>query len=216
MIKVNKMKDDSSEEKKVASPEESEYEKTKQDSQSNEQEAIILQLQNELKARTEEIEHYKDDLKTEKQKAQDFFDRYLRIQAEFENFRKRMDREKAEFLKYAMENFFRNLLPIIDNFELALDSAEKTSDLKGFSEGVKLIHKQFQDVLQREGLTILSSVGQIFDPTRHEAIMEIHSDEHDENTVVEEIKKGYYLKDRLLRPALVAVARKKPNDERPN
>ena len=94
-------------------------------------------------------------------------------------------------MKYAMENFFKNLLPVIDNFELALESAEKASDIQGLSEGVKLIHMQFLDVLQKEGLACFSSLGEPFDPQKHEAIMQVESDNHHENTVLEELKKGY-------------------------
>jgi molecular chaperone GrpE len=166
-------------------------------------------MQNELGEKDRQIEQLKDELQEEKETNGELSDKCLRLQAEFENFRKRMQKEKSDFMKYAMENFFKNLLPVIDNFELALESAEKVSDIQGLSEGVKLIHMQFLDVLQKEGLACFSSLGEAFDPQKHEAVMQVESDNHHENTVLEELKKGYYLNDRLLRPALVAVSRKK-------
>ena len=185
-----------------------------QEKNSPEKDTKITQLQKELKAREEQIEHLKNDYQNQKGKNQEISDKYLRLQAEFENFRKRMEREKADFLKYSMENFFKELLPVIDNFELALESAKKASDLEGFSEGVKLIHKQLQDILQKEGLAHFSSVGEPFDPMKHQAVMQVESDTHSENTIVEELKKGYLLKERLLRPALVSVAKKKSNAQK--
>ena len=166
-------------------------------------------MQNELDEKDQQIEQLKNELQEEKETNSELSDKCLRLQAEFENFRKRMQKEKSDFMKYAMENFFKNLLPVIDNFELALESAEKVSDIQGLSEGVKLIHMQFLDVLQKEGLACFSSLGEPFDPQKHEAVMQVESDNHHENTVLEELKKGYYLNDRLLRPALVAVSRKK-------
>ncbi len=172
----------------------------------------IDELSKQLTAKDDQIEHLKADFQIEKEKNKDVFDKYLRLQAEFENFRKRMEKEKTDFLKYSMERFFRELIPVIDNFELALESVEKSGDLAGLTEGVKLIQKQLQDILQKEGLSLFSSVGEIFDPTKHEAVMQIESETHNENTIVEEFKKGYYLNDRLLRPAQVAVAKKKSPD----
>jgi len=169
----------------------------------------LTELQDELEKKDQQIEQYQNALEKEKEISRELGDKYLRLQAEFENFRKRLQKEKSDFMKYAMENFFKNILPVIDNFELALESAEKASDIQGLSEGVKLIHMQFLDVLQKEGLACFSSLGELFDPQKHEAIMRIESDDHHENTVMEELKKGYYLNDRLLRPAMVAVSRKK-------
>ena len=169
----------------------------------------LTEFQDEMEEKKQQLEQYKSDLEKEREINRDLSDRYLRLQAEFENFRKRLQKEKVDFMKYAVEGVFRNLLPVIDNFELALESAEKASDIRGLSEGVKLIHMQFLDVLQKEGLACFSSLGEPFDPQKHEAVMRIESDDHHENTVMEEIKKGYYLNDRLLRPALVAVSKKK-------
>lgn len=174
-----------------------------------EKDQVISRLQEELLAEDKQIEELKFSLEKEKENTKELRDRNLRLQAEFENFRKRGEREKADFFKYAMEKFFRDLLPVIDNFELALESAQKNADLTGFSEGVKLINQQLKDLLHKEGLTHFPSIGDIFDPTKHEAVMQIESNSHKENTIVEELKKGYLLNDRLLRPALVAVAKKK-------
>jgi len=173
------------------------------------QEAKVIQLQKDLQVRDEQIANLRNDFQSEKEKNKELFDKYLRLQAEFENFSKRMTREKADFLKYSMENFLKELLPVVDNFELALESAKKTSDWAGFYEGVNLIYKQLSDILQKQGLTYTPSAGKTFDPSHHEAVMQVESGTHNENTIVEELKKGYYLNDRLIRPAQVAVAKRK-------
>ena len=180
---------------KIVASEEEINSKLKKETKSNSSHQKILpekdtaHLKKALKASDEQIEHLKNDYQNEKEKNKEISDKYLRLQAEFENFRKRMEREKADFLKYSMEKFFKELLPVIDNFELALESAKKATDLEGFSEGVKLIHKQLQDILKKEGLTHFSSVGETFDPMKHQAVMQVESDKHGENTVVEELKK---------------------------
>ncbi|MEW5803615.1 MAG: nucleotide exchange factor GrpE [bacterium] len=168
----------------------------------------VPDIQEEIEDRDLQIEHYKNNLQKEKEINRELSDKCLRLQAEFENFRKRLQKEKSDFMKYAMENFFKDLLPVIDNFELALESAGKTGDMPAFCEGVRLIHQQFLGVLQKEGLACFPSLGEPFDPRKHEAIIQVASDNHHENTVLEELKKGYYLNDRLLRPALVAVSKK--------
>lgn len=130
-------------------------------------------------------------------------DRYLRAVADFENYRKRADREKDEFRKYAMQNLLRDLLPILDNFDRALDHAEEGDD---FHKGVLLIYKQLWDVLQRNGVRIIDQTGVRFDPNVHEAVIREEDPSVPSHTVAAILQKGYFLHDRLLRPALVKVA----------
>ena len=130
-------------------------------------------------------------------------DRYLRTLADFENYRKRADREKDDFRKYAVANLLRELLPVLDNFERALDHAEEGDD---FHKGVLLIYKQMLDVLQKAGLKPLDEVGVRFNPNIHEAVMREENPSVPSQTVTAVMQKGYFLHDRLLRPALVKVA----------
>jgi molecular chaperone GrpE len=135
------------------------------------------------------------------------YDQLLRRQAEFENFRKRFDRERTEIYQRTRAEVLLELLPVLDNFERALVSLETSGDdAEALSQGVTLIHKQFKDAMTKMGLQPVESVGKSFDPNVHEAITVEPSDEHEENTIIEEFQRGYRLGDRLLRPARVKVA----------
>ncbi len=137
-------------------------------------------------------------------------DRILRLSAEFDNTRKRLEREKAESIGYANESIMRELLPIIDNLERAIEHGEKEQGCKGCKgliEGVRMTLKGFLDALAKFGGSRFESVGQPFDPTRHEAVTQETTSEHPDMTVTREFQKGYTLRERLLRPAMVGVAR---------
>ena len=132
------------------------------------------------------------------------YDRFLRVSAEFENYKKRSAREAEDFRKYANESLLKDLLPVIDNLERALESSDATAAT--LAEGVGLTRKEILKVLERYGATPVEAFGSEFDPCRHQALMMDESGQHPPNTVVKELQKGYMLKDRLLRPALVAVS----------
>jgi molecular chaperone GrpE len=133
----------------------------------------------------------------------DVRDRYLRTLADFENYRKRADREKADFFKYALAGTIKDLLPVLDNFDRALEHAEEGDE---FHKGVLLIYKQLFDVLQKHGLKPINQSGVHFDPNIHEAVVTEEDPSVPAHTVSAILQKGYYLHDRLLRPALVKVA----------
>jgi molecular chaperone GrpE len=133
-------------------------------------------------------------------------DRLARLQAEFENYRKRSAREQAEFRDYAVADAVKNFLPILDNFNLALRSASTESSDQSLRSGIELIRKQMEDTLARLGVQVVPAQGQIFDPRVHEAIEMVGSSDHADHEVIEELQRGYKLKDRLLRPAMVRVA----------
>jgi len=160
-----------------------------------------------------EVASLSRELAAEKEKNKELYDKHLRLLAEFENFKKRMEREKCEYYKYALERLVKDLLPVFDHLELAIKAAEGSDDFKGFSEGVKLIHKQFKDVLEKEGLRYECAVGEPFDPCKHEAMLHLETEAHEPNMVMEEHKKGYFLNDRLIRPAMVTVA-KRPEERK--
>ena len=132
-------------------------------------------------------------------------DRLARLQAEFENARKRTAREQQDFREYALADAVKALLPILDSFERALQtgSAERSE----FRSGVDLIHKQLQDALLKLGLRAIPARGELFDPHLHEAIEMVDTTEAADHQILEELQRGYKLKDRLLRPSMVRVAR---------
>jgi molecular chaperone GrpE len=130
-------------------------------------------------------------------------DRVLRTLADFENFRKRAEREKADFFRYAMSGVLREILPVLDNFDRALDHAEGGDE---FHKGVLLIYKQLAEVLEKHGLTPIDQPGGTFDPNIHEAVVREEDPSLPSHTVSAILQKGYFLHDRLLRPALVKVA----------
>lgn len=150
----------------------------------------VAQLEAELKAKTEEANQHKD--------------KHLRSVADFDNFRKRALREKEEARHYGAENLLRDLLVILDNMERAVEAAGDTEQIK---QGVKMTHDQFKGILKQHGVEILESAGNPFDPSRHEAVAHIETNEHAPGTVILEHRRGYRLRDRLLRPSMVSVAK---------
>jgi molecular chaperone GrpE len=152
-----------------------------------------------------------DDLVDAQREAKESYDRFLRVHAEFENYKKRMEKERSELIKYANEGLIKQLLEVMDNLERALDQAEQNAHAEGLVEGVKMILKQMRDILGKHGVSEVEALGKSFDPNLHEAMMHELADDEEENTVIDEFQKGYILKDRLLRPALVKVSKKSEN-----
>ncbi len=134
-----------------------------------------------------------------------YLDRAARIQAEFENFRKRSARQQEEFREYAVADAIKSLLPILDSLDGALKT--KAVSLEDLRSGIELIDKQFHDALAKLGVEPLEAEGQAFDPNFHQAVQMVDTDEVEDNHVIDELQRGYKLKDRLLRPAMVRVAR---------
>ena len=144
-----------------------------------------------------------EELRREKDALQD---RLLRTAAEFDNYRKRMERERGEFAAYASGEVILDLLPIIDNFERALQ-APATGEPDAFRKGIELIHKQMLDLLRKRGVKPIEALGAMFDPNFHQAVIQESSAEHKEGEVMQELQRGYMLGERLLRPAMVKVAK---------
>ena len=130
-------------------------------------------------------------------------DRLLRTAAEFDNYRKRMDKERRDLAEYTAGEAIKDLLPIIDNLERALQASALDDPLR---KGVELIHKQMLEILRRRGVTPIEALGADFDPNLHEAVTQEESAQHREGEVMEELQRGYKVGDRLLRPAMVKVA----------
>jgi molecular chaperone GrpE len=154
-----------------------------------------------------EIEQLREKAARLEEEARANADRFLRERAELENFKKRLHREKAEALRFACEPLIRDLLPVIDNLERALVHGDDNGE--SILQGVRLVLKSLLDILRRHGVQRIEAAGARFDPNRHEAIAQVESEEHEPNQVVEQHHSGYLLHDRLLRPALVTVGRRK-------
>lgn len=150
------------------------------------------------------------ELQARAAKAEENWERLLRTTADFDNFKKRAAREKTEAIHYANVALMQKLLPILDNFEMALAAAQNAEGdkLAAFQSGVAMIQQQLKAALTETGLEEIDAAGQPFDPNFHEAISEQESHETPEGNVLQQLRKGYKLKDRLLRPATVVVAKK--------
>lgn len=138
----------------------------------------------------------------------DMKQRYMRLQADFANFKKRTASEKLQISEVVKMEVLQNVLPVIDNFERALQVPQDklTDELKSFVDGYEMIYKQLITVLEKEGVTKIDAVGKPFDPNYHQAVMRVASDEYDNDVVVEVLQEGYLLGDKTLRPAMVKVA----------
>ena len=146
-------------------------------------------------------------LEEKTKEAQENYDRALRLAAEMENLKKRLEREKADLLQFANENLIKELLPVVDNLELALEHGRQAETPAAFLEGIELVHQGFLKALARFGVSPIAAVGQPFDPNFHNAVMQEIAPEVPDFTVLKEMQKGYLLQNRLLRPAMVVVAR---------
>lgn len=135
---------------------------------------------------------------------EEHIDRYKRLQADFENLRRRTRQEKEDLSLVVAQNIILDLLPIVDNFERALASAS-TQDAAQVLQGVDMIHRQFMQALEKCGMTTVEAMGQIFDPQKHEAVMRVEDAEQADGTVVQELQKGYAVRGRVIRPSMVKV-----------
>jgi molecular chaperone GrpE len=160
------------------------------------------------KPRKSVVEELKKNIEDQKQVAQGNYEKFLRAYADLDNFKKRVEKDKADSLKYAIEGLLKDLLPFIDNLERAVDHAadEKSEHSEALIAGVELTLKDLKRALENHGLKPIEAVGKPFDPGLHEAMMQVESDAYASQTVVEEFQKGYLLRDRLLRPSRVSVS----------
>lgn len=152
----------------------------------------------------EELEHNTKLIEAE-QRAEENYQKYLRAQADFDNFRRRTRKEKEDQAKYASLPVIEQLLPALDNFERALDASKGTQDFDSLVQGIEMVFRQMQQVLTTEGLEAIPTVGEVFDPNLHQAVMQVQAEDFASGVVVEELQKGYKLKDKVIRPAMVKV-----------
>jgi len=169
--------------------------KEKQEMENTEEkEATVASLEKKLEEKEKELAECKDKM--------------LRLAAELENFKKRVEREKLEHMKFALEEFAKELLPFLDNLERAIAVAKETKDMEKMIEGIELTLSGYFKTLERFGLKTFVAEGQRFDPNYHEALSVEENSEVEENTVLKELLRGYTLHDRVIRPALVVVSKK--------
>ncbi len=161
----------------------------------------------EAEAPEAEIDRLRGELSQALSDTKTHQEQYLRTLADMENLRKRTQRDKEELAKFANENFLREILPVIDNLERAVEHAEQAESNDGLFEGVQMTLTQFSQLLSRFGVEPVDAIGQAFDPAYHQAMGQMESDEHPVNTVVQQMQKGYQLNNRLLRPAFVMLAK---------
>ena len=164
-------------------------------------------LMEDRKEKEKEIDELKKKLEEKEKEIKEHHDRLLRLAADFENYKERAAKEKEEWTNFANEDLIRAILPFIDNLERAVNHAQKVSDTGVLIEGVRLTLQHLLQTLNKFGLSTFESVGKPFDPTVHEAMLVVETDQHEPNQVVEEFQKGYLLNDRLLRPATVSVSK---------
>ncbi|MBT8370384.1 MAG: nucleotide exchange factor GrpE [Deltaproteobacteria bacterium] len=154
------------------------------------------------------IKNLEAKLLAKEQETKETYDRLLRVSAEFENYKKRASREMEEFRKFSNQSLLKEMLSVVDNLELAMNSTNSHQAVdKGLLQGLEMTHCEILKVFERFKVMPIEAKGHVFDPTYHEAVMQEQTDEFDDNTVINELQKGYLIHDRLLRPSMVVVAK---------
>ena len=157
-----------------------------------------------------------EEIKDKKEIAEDttdYKDKWLRSLADYENLQKRLEKEKIDTIKFSNQMIIMELFPIMDSFDSAIASIDKSKDKESFLQGLKMLQKEFHRVLEANGLKKMKTIGEKFDPNIQEALEEVESSKFPEGIIVEEIRSGYTLNDRLLRPAIVKVSKGKKEDK---
>jgi molecular chaperone GrpE len=177
-------------------------------------EAEIVDLEPEVEAESYEGEETQDevealllDLAQARAEANEYLDGWQRSRAEFANYKKRVDRELAQANMTATGNIIKRYLNVLDDLERALKNRPQNGEGAVWANGIELIYRKFLSILENEGVKVMEAEGQVFDPNLHEALSSEESDEHDSGEIIEVVQQGYMLDDRVLRPALVRVAR---------
>ena len=161
----------------------------------------------------DEIERLTKALKEEKEKAEEYLNRLKYLQADFINYQKKIKKELEEAAKLGSERLIIRLLDVMDDLERAIEVAEKTEKNSSLVKGVEMVLKEFQDILKHEGVTGIEATGKPFNPNLHEAVVHVESAELEENTIVEELRKGYLFNEKVIRPSMVKIAKSQPKFE---
>lgn len=171
---------------------------------------------NEDATEQEEIETeetIEDELETLKESLQASVDKYMRLQAEFQNFKKRQEKQRKDLIKYSHGEVIKDILPIIDNFERAIESSKDDRNAASLLEGIEMIKKSFDDFLEKNKVETIETTGEKFDTKYHHAVMKEETEEYDHNEIIQELQKGYILEDKVIRHAMVKVASNKSKKE---
>lgn len=171
--------------------------------ESKEKETVNLEEDITEELIEERLEEVKEQLTEVTEEKEEYLNKLKRLKADFVNYRNRAKKEKSQIETKTKMEIINSLLPVIDNFERALKSVDEDTD---FLSGVKMIHKQLVDELKKEGLEVIETEGEEFDPAYHEAVMQVESEEYDSGYIVEEIQRGYIMNGKVVRPAMVKVA----------
>jgi len=174
----------------------------------NKEEIIRKLIENEklLIATEEKLSEIKKTTQEKDNLSKEYLKLLERMQADFDNYKKRQEIKQKEFIEFANAELLNNLLSVVDNLERALSSAADAKNAQAVKEGVNNTLKEFHNILNKEGVKPMKSIGHRFDPYQHEAVMKTETDKHSEDIVTEEFQKGYYIKSKVLRPAMVKVA----------
>ncbi len=196
-----------------AAGEEVAAEKVAQEVKSTDEGSITVQSQEEPES--EELNNLRNQVDKLLKESAQYKDKWLRAEADMDNYKKRVHKEKLDQLKYGYETIIREILPVIDNLERAIDYSKKHAQKDSLSEGVELTLKLLKKVVEGFGVNTISTVGQAFDPNFHEGIGIEENAEYEDNIIVKEVEKGYLYNDRLIRPAKVIVGKKAAGDHVP-
>jgi molecular chaperone GrpE len=170
----------------------------------------IVPSESEVKPDEPEVDKSLEDLSTDVKQTDEYkelLDKYLRLAAEFDNFRKRSAREYARIIETAEDGLILELLQVVDDLDRA--RGHDADDLDSFKQGTEMIYNKFDEILKKRGLREIKAVGEVFDPTYHEAVMQLEVEDKDDGIIIEEVQKGYFLNSKVLRPAKVVVAKRK-------
>lgn len=177
------------------------------------EETVINDEQNKLKKELvdinkllNEIDQLKKNLKDQQDKAEEYFNRLHYLQADFDNYKKRVTKEMLELEKYANEKLIIKLLDVVDNLELAIKSCKISKNIQSLLNGVEMVLKELIETLKKEGVEIIECIGENFDPNLHEAVDKIETKDHLNNVIIENIRKGYIRNGKVIRPSMVKVA----------
>jgi molecular chaperone GrpE len=182
--------------------------KEKKHKETEKPEEILEETAESFDADSGEIE----ELRKKAAERDEYYAKWLNVHAEYENTKKRLEKEKYEHIRFANEAIISRLFPIMDNFDMAFAAMEKAEDKGAMLEGIKLVQKEFHRVLEDSGVKKIETTGKQFDPNLHEAVMAVETDEVPDGQIVEEVRSGYTFNDRLLRAAQVRVAKNNQED----
>lgn len=181
---------------------------------------LMLLLNNkdeELKKKESKLKDFEEKLAKKEESEKYYREQLIRMQADFENYKKREEKKKKEFVELANKDLIYRLLSVVDNLERAASySKDDEHKAESIRQGVEGILKEFRKILEQEGVTPIKAVGEKFDPYCHEAIMQVESEKYPEDTIIEEISKGYYLKSQVIRPSVVKVSKGQSEENKPS